>query len=413
MRHGIRRSLVGGGLAVAALFGSAREAAAQFPNVPGGDFDIGDFLGTLQGNTARLRGRAGFGTDNGRFVLVNAILATQDVDQDGFTGLPNALVGFTTLRVRTVDNFTNIADPARTPIDRSNFKLINNLNPLPPGANNAVEFLVDIPDGTAAGIYRGNVEIDDPARPPSIPAEGSGEALRVDNFVIEIEVLARSGISLVRPDTAARLDSLVLRGRPGQTVSGPVRLANAGNVGLDNARLESTDLVSTSGTGLRIRREQITFGPALTNAVALGDTARITVFVRIPIGILAGSYQGELIAQADGVADIRVPFTVIVTTPGDIVFENNPVFGRQGDNAVIIFNADPGTTWKLRIFDMMALTVLADQNTVFATDQAVRYTWALANGRGEQVAAGMYYVIVEAVQNGRRRQIRGKLMVIR
>ena len=31
--------------------------------VPGGDFDICDYCGTLHGNTALLRGRVGFGTD--------------------------------------------------------------------------------------------------------------------------------------------------------------------------------------------------------------------------------------------------------------------------------------------------------------------------------------------------------------
>jgi len=413
MLSGTRRALRIGIIAAAALFGVAGSAAAQFPNVAGGDFDIGDYLGSLEGNTARLIGRAGFGTERGRFVIINGVSDAADVDRDGFTGPPNPLVGFTTLRVQDTTNFVNVADPNRTPIDKRNFVLVDFLNPLPPGANNIVAFLVNIPEGTSAGRYRGRIEIQDATLGPFVPAGGSGEALRTDGFFIEIEVLPNSGIGIVQADTAAELDSLVLRGRPGQTVSRPVRLANRGNVGLENVRLEATDLISTSGTGLRIRREQITFSPEVVSAVAFGDTARITVFVRIPIGILAGSYQGELIAQGDNVPAVRVPFTVIVTTPGDIVFENNPVFGRQGDNAVIIFNADEGTTWKLRIFDMMALTVFGDQNTVFITDKAVRYTWPLVNGVGEQVASGMYYVIVEAVQDHRRRQIRGKLMVIR
>ena len=33
--------------------------------------------------------------------------------------------------------------------------------------------------------------------------------------------------------------------------------------------------------------------------------------------------------------------------------------------------------------------------------------------RGENVAAGMYLVVIEATQSGERRQLRGKLMVIR
>ena len=135
--------------------------------------------------------------------------------------------------------------------------------------------------------------------------------------------------------------------------------------------------------------------------------------MRIPSGILAGRYVGELIVQAEGVPETRVPFVVIVTTPGDIVFESNPVYGRRGDRAVIIFNADPGTDWDMAIFDMAALTTWRDKGTVFAGDEAIRYTWPLVNGRGEEVAGGMYYVIVNAIQDGEKRQIRAKLMVIR
>jgi hypothetical protein len=102
------------------------------------------------------------------------------------------------------------------------------------------------------------------------------------------------------------------------------------------------------------------------------------------------------------------------------------VSGLNNDRAVIIFNADPGTRWEMRIFDMLGLATYAAEGTVFAGsvgspdplddtlgDQAVRVTWPLQNGRGENVAGGMYYVVVNAVQNGSARQIRGKLMVIR
>jgi hypothetical protein len=152
---------------------------------------------------------------------------------------------------------------------------------------------------------------------------------------------------------------------------------------------------------------------------------RVEVTVRIPPGLLAGTYRGELIAQGDDVDAIRVPFSVIVTTPGDIVFETNPVIGRAGDLAVIIFNADPGSNWELAIFDMMATTTFRTSGTVFGGtpgdppipgfegDQAIRYTWPLVNGRGENVAGGMYYVVINAVQDGEERQLRGKLMVIR
>ena len=384
--------------------------------VAGGDFDICDYCGTLEGNTARIQGRAGFGTNDAIFVLVNSQNESQDLDRDGYTPGFN----FTNLFVADTTNFLNVDNPERA-IGKENFVLVDFLNPLNNGFQNQVRFLVNIPPGTIAGRYRGTITIRDSVA--LVAANPNGEVLRVDQIFVEIEVLAERSLGLVQGDTAADLDSLVLRGRPGQTVSGVVRVANIGNVELSNVRVESTDLVATSGTGLRIRRQQIEFSPTLIPALGTGDTSRVVVTVRIPLGILAGSYQGELILQGEGVPERRVPFTVIVTTPGDIVFENNPVFGRNGDPATIIFNADPGTRWELRVFDMQAITTFAAEDVVFAGgteggtttpgDQAVRYTWNLQNGRGQNVAAGMYLVVIEATQAGQRRQLRGKLMVIR
>lgn len=396
----------------------APEASAQL--VAGGDFDIADNLGNAEGNTLRLRGRSGFGTNTATFILINSNSAENDVDRDGFT--PG--VDFLNLYLPDITDFINVRDPDQV-IASTNFVLADFLNPLRNGFQNAVRISVNIPEGTPAGIYRGSFNVADSVLsfPPS--SNANGELLRSDNIFVEIEVLPQAGLTAVESDTAAELDSLVLSGRPGQTVQGVVRAANTGNIPLQNVRLESTDLVATSGTGLRIRSDRISFSPAQVTSIGLGDTARITVTVRIPLGILAGRYRGELIFQADEVDAVRVPFTVIVTTPGDIVFENNPVFGRNGDNAVIIFNADPGTRWVMRIFDMQAITAFAAEGTVFEGtpppgggdplngDEAVRYTWTLQNGRGENVAAGMYLVVIEATQAGERRQLRGKLMVIR
>jgi hypothetical protein len=401
-------------LVVAALI--PEQARAQ--TVTGGDFDICDYCGSLRGNRAIIRGRPGFGTDRAVFVLVNAAVVEQDVDNDGFT--PG--VNFNNLIVSDTTNFVSAADPSRV-ITKDNIVFADFLNPLNNGFQNGVTFFVNVPNGTAAGTYRGSFTIRDAVLP--IGQNANGEALRVDDVDVEIEVIAQSQIALVQADTAAALDSLVLRGRAGSTVSGVVRVANLGNVPLSNVSLEATDLIATSGTGLRIRRDRISFTPTSLPTVGLGDSARVQVTVRIPSGLLAGTYRGELIAQADGVDPIRVPFSVVVTTPGDIVFETNPVVGRAGDLAVIIFNADPGSRWELAIFDMTATTTFRDGGTVFAGtagtddapgfegDQAVRYTWPLVNGRGENVAGGMYYVVVNAVQNGQERQLRGKLMVIR
>ena len=374
--------------------------------VPGGDFDIADNLGNVVGNRVHLTGRVGFGTNRGTFVLVNAAAPTEDVDHDGYT--PG--VDFQNLVVVDTTDFVNEANPAVS-ILRRNLVLSDFLNPLRNGINNVVNFYVNVPNGTPAGRYLGRFTIVDQVLQPGLNA--NGEALRTDYIEVEIEVLPQSAIGLVQGDTAAALDSLVLRGKPGQTVNGVFRVANLGNVELQNVRFDVTDLVATSGTGLRIRRDRISFTPQQLTSIAFGDTSRVTVTVRIPVGLLAGAYTGEIIVQGEGVNARRVPLTVIVTTPGDIVFETNPVYGRNGDRAVIIFNADAGTDWDLAIFDMMALTTYRTKGTVFAADQAVRYTWPLVNGLGEDVAGGMYMVIINATQDGKKRQLRGKLMVIR
>ncbi len=405
-------------LALAMLLALPLRGEAQV--VAGGDFDICDNLGTLTGNTARLTGRSSFGTNRGIFVMVNAATIEQDCDNDGYT----AGVNFSNLTVTDTTDFVNIANPSQV-ILRSNLVVQDFLNPLNNGFQNQIAFFVNIPAGTAAGVYRGRFEVSDTVA--GVALNPNGEALRVDGVFVEVTVLPERGIDIVQGDTAARADSLVMRGRAGQTVSGVVRVANLGNTAVSNVRLDATDLVATSGTGLRIPKERVTFSPAQLTTLDLGDTTRVTVTVRIPTGLLAGPYRGDLLVQGADVDSRRIPLTVIVTTAGDIVFETNPISGRNGDLGVIIFNADPGTTWKLRIFDMMGITTFAANGTVFAGgddgggggggpfpgDQAVRFTWPLVNGRGEAVSGGMYYVVVEAVQEGTTRQMRSKLMVIR
>jgi len=429
--RGVCRWLVGAHVAACAaglLLPAALATAARAQVVTGGDFDIDDNGGTVSGNRARLVGRAGFGTNRGTFVLVNAADISQDVDRDGYT--PG--IDFTSLLVSDTTDFINVADPSRS-ILRRNLVIADFLNPLRNGFSNIVTFYVNIPEGTPAGRYLGRFTVTDPARPPAL--NPTGEGLRTDLVEVEIEVVANSAIGLVQSDAALRADSLTLAGRPGQTVNGVVRIANLGNTPLSNVRLEVTDLIATSGTGLRIRAPQVSFSPAVLNTIAFADTQRVVVSVRIPTGVLAGAYRGELIAQGDNVPSVRIPITVVVTTPGDVIFETNPVIGRTGQNAIMIFNADPGSRWELAIFDMRGLIAFKTSGTVFGGtpaptpggapggvacgnpsslgDEAVRTTWALTNGVGEEVAGGMYYVIVNAVQCGSRRQLRGKLMVIR
>jgi hypothetical protein len=156
---------------------------------------------------------------------------------------------------------------------------------------------------------------------------------------------------------------------------------------------------------------------------------RITVAVDIPAGILGGRYRGVLTVSAQGAPAMQIPLIVIVTSSRGILFENNPVRNANGV-ARIAFNGDPGTDFKVGIFDMNGLLVFTTDGTVFAgltptgtpgtidnpapgADFAVSVTWPLQNGRGEAVASGTYFVVVESIVNGQRQLARDKLIVIR
>lgn len=407
-------------LALALIAAAPTLSPAQ--QVTGGDFDICDYCGSLTANTMRLVGRPGFGTNLGNFVLINAANDAQDVDRDGWT----AGIDFTNLYVQQVTDFVNVAQPSRT-IASTNFVLNEFLNPLKNGFQNVVAVSVNIPGGTPAGIYRGRVTIADSVRTPGVNA--NGEQLRLDYFFIEIEVVPVPNAQLLRGDTAARLDSLVIRGRAGERASGVTRIANIGNTPLTNAQVTISDLRLESAVNIVIPSSRITVSPPSFSSVAVGDTVRATVTVDIPQGILGGRYRGTLTFQSAEAPPIQVPVVLIVTSSRGIVFENNPVRNANGV-ARIAFNGDPGTEYKVAIFDMNGLMVFTATDSVFAgvtakgvpgtaqqpaigADFAVAVTWPLENMRGEAVAGGTYFVVVESTVNGQRQLARDKLVVIR
>ncbi|HEY2374964.1 MAG TPA: hypothetical protein VGH98_03220 [Gemmatimonadaceae bacterium] len=407
-------------LALAMIPAVPRVTRAQ--QVAGGDFDICDYCGSLVANTMHLVGRPGFGTNLGQFVLINGANDAQDVDRDGWT----AGVNFTNLYVQQVTDFTNPALPSNT-ITASNFVLGGFLNPLNNGFQNSVSVSVNIPIGTPAGTYRGRVTIADSVLTPGL--NPNGEQTRLDYFYIEVEVLPVPSAQLLQGDTAANLDSLVIRGRAGDRASGVARVANTGNTSLTNVALSVSDLRLESAVNIIIPSSRITVQPPSFSSIAMGDTVRATVTVDIPNGILGGRYRGTLTMQSAEAPPIVVPVVLIVTSTRGILFENNPVRNANGV-ARIAFNADPGTDYEVAIFDMNGLIVFIAKGTVFpglapndslataaqpgtGADFAVAVTWPLINDRGEAVASGTYLVVVQSIVNGQRQLARDKLIVIR
>lgn len=424
----ILRRLPLAAVALATAVVSPTRLSAQLPVAC--DFDIADNLGrSTYGNTIHLVGTPGRGTSAaqatspGQFYLINSNTPDSDVDLDGYS----TSCVFRSIYVASKVNLVNVANPALA-IPGQNIVLTKLPDSLATGASAQVNVQVEIPGGTVAGTYIGQIEIRD--RNVLTQLNSSGDVLNVDVINVEVRVLEQRSLALVDADSAAQLDSVVLRGRAGQTATGVLRVANTGNAPLGDVRLTASDLRSESAVGLVIPRENISFAdPGFAN-IGTGDTARVTISVRIPRGILGGRYRGTLSVQGGDAQTQTIPLIVIVTSARGILFANNPVRGALGDIGQIAFNGDPGTIWSLAIFDMMGLVVYRAEGRVFAgvgstgtpgtvgqpelgADFAVNVLWNLTNGRGEAVASGMYLVVVQSFVNGQRQLARDRLMVIR
>jgi hypothetical protein len=422
-------TLAGCAIAALAMAVSPGSALAQGNLLPPGvcDFDIADNLGRhMTGSTLRLTGRPGGSSNRGEFYIINGNTPEMDVDHDGYQVGCDYNDLYIPEQLRR--NLINLADPALV-IPHDNIIAINFPSRVVSGSMARVELFVEIPAGTVAGTYLGEIQVRDRVRGVSLGR--NNELLGADRVFVEITVVEEGGFSIVDPEAPVELDSLVVRGRAGTTASGVMRIANTGNMPLGEVRVTATDLVAESATGLRITAENITITPAAFTALQVADTVRVTVSVRIPRGVLGGRYRGSLIVQGGESGRQEIPFVVIVTSSRGILFFQNPVRSAVGDIAQIAFNGDPGTAWRMGIFDMAGLLAYEATGTVYPGfgidvtpgvptgtagpdgDFAVSVIWPLVNGRGEDIASGMYLVVVESIVNGQRQQAQNRLMVIR
>lgn len=419
-------------VATLALALTAGASVAQAQVAAPCDFDIADNLGRfMEGGVLKLVSRPGSSSTIGQFYIINGNTPESDVDHDGYSTTCN----FNNIFVANRNVLVNVANPSLA-IDPANIIIVNLPSRLRSGEQAIVQVSVEVPPGTVAGRYVGSFEIRDSLIGPAFTP--TSEFWNLDRVAIEIEVLEEPGLAVVDPESAERLDSVVVRGRAGTRASGVFRVANIGNTGLADVRFSATDLRSESAVGLTIPAQNVSFSaPSFAN-ISVGDTARVTVTVQIPRGILGGRYRGAILIQSAGgppasqtgghedrPTQQEIPLIVIVQSGRGILFANNPVRSTLGDAAQIAFNGDPGTVYKLGIFDMMGLMVYQTTGTVFGgiggtattpgvgADYAVNLSWPLVNGRGEQVASGMYLVVVESFVNGQRQLARDRLMVIR
>src|SRR5689334_3930398 len=192
-------------------FGVVSTARAQ---VVACDFDVADDLGRLfWGSTAHLAGRAGGSSEVGDFLLINADKPEMDVDHDGFTATG---CGYTDIFVPSSlrTNLVNVANAALA-IPAANVTLTSLPHALPAGTTARVGIYVEIPAGTPAGRYVGRFQIRDATR--GVALGPNNEVLGVDIVNLDITVLPDLSFGIVNPDTAAPLDSILIRARAGAT----------------------------------------------------------------------------------------------------------------------------------------------------------------------------------------------------
>jgi len=403
--------------AVLLLAATPRIATSQV--VVACDFDIADDIGRfVYGNTIHLDGRRGTSSNTGSFYLINGNSPETDVDHDGYA----TACDYNNLYIASRTNLLNTSNAALA-IPGENIVVTNFPRSLLSGQRAEIQVAVEVPQGTAAGTYIGQIEVRDNVVFAAFSP--TRETLNVDVIQVAVTVAEDMDFKILNADSAKILDSLVIRGRTGQRVSGVLRIANTGNANLADVRVTATDLRSESAVGIVIPASNITISPGSIAGLLFGDTTRITVSVQIPRGILGGRYRGSLVVQGQGTAPQRIPLIVIVTSSRGILFANNPVRGTVNGVADIAFNGDPGTPFQVGIFDMSGLMVYVQSGSVFAgvggtstvptagADFASVVTWPLINGRGENVASGMYLVVVESIVNGQRQLAQDKLMVIR
>lgn len=395
-----------------------------------GDLAILDDQGfAVYGSTIHLVGPPGAGTNTTVGQLASFILANLDsaaTPPSNITNFQFRNCTYNNLFVTLRTNLINVDNPALA-IPAQNVIVTNLPRVLPSNEHASVTVSVIIPEGTRAGRYIGSFAVRDSLA--GISATQLGEIVGQDQIDVEVIVSEQPSLAVVNADIAARLDSLVVQGRAGERTSGTLRVANTGNVPLSNVQVTASDLRSESAVGIVIPAQDITISTANFSSIAVADSQRVTVTVNIPPGVLGGRYRGTLFVQGQGATPQTIPLVVIVTSSRGIVFENNPVRNTNGV-ARIAFNGDPGTDYKVGIFDMNGLLVYTTNGTVFAgltptgtpgtvqnpapgADFAVNVTWPLVNGRGQGMASGVYLVVVESIVNGQRQLARDKIIVIR
>ncbi len=398
---------------------------AYAQNIVACDFDIDPNRGTNNtGGTIHLVGRAGAASDRGSFFISNGNTPAGDTKGDGYA----LNCDFHHLFISLRNPLVNQAVPALA-IPGANM-IVSNMNAtLVSGDAEEVFVTVEIPAGTQAGTYRGGLTVrDDSIR--AVP-NAEGEILNLDAISVEVQVLPDYGFGLVDANTPKPLDSLIVGARAGQRVNSVFRIANTSNTPLSDVRLSVSDLLSESAVGLTIPAQNVSFSAPSFASLMVGDTARATMTINVPNGLLTGRYRGLLNVQAQNAPAAQIPLVVVVSSTRGILFENNPVRTITGDIARFAFNGDPGTAYKVAIFDMAGLLVYTTDGTVFqgaggvciaqagttcvgpGADFAASVSWPLLNGRGQSVASGMYLVVVESTVNGKRQLAQDKLMVIR
>ena len=243
-------------------------------------------------------------TLKGTFRLINPNCEDMNVDPDQFgnTDLDSIVVSYKS-------NLSHIG--IKIVVGEINSTYID-IIPLPltlgSGAGMDVPVSVRIPDISdtliLSGIYEGQIIVKNLFSIPTAPVE--------DTFKLRLQVIPAEKIDIAETTISDSANH-------GETATTTFKVANIGNIDLNNIKFEATNL--TYGTHI-IPDNYVTFIPTSVSIIPVDDTTTVTVNVDIPLGTYAGIYTGILTATDDKVSD-RTTINITVNPSYDLDIADN------------------------------------------------------------------------------------------
>ena len=272
------------------------------------DLDISDNEQNLVGNTMSLSGGVGE-TVTGYFRLINPNAISNNVDEEDGPGNAD-LSGLS----YTVSDLTSGSDV----LSATNVTLVGFPTTLNYGQAVNIPLRVSIPSNQATGTYTGWVKVTD--------TEG-GVPVSSDSFQIVVAVGSVEDIDIAENSISVSGNHGAYTSEATFTVWNTDATHNPDADGPGNSDLYNIEFYSTKlsdGHGHEIAGNLVHFTPPTLDMLASGNSATIHVYVDVPQGTYAGTYEGTITARDnDGWPSDTVHFVVTVNEIADLDIADN------------------------------------------------------------------------------------------